>query len=152
MTTATRIDEAAALDVYEQGLRAEFESAFNKLPIADCPYAFGSDEAQIWHEAVNDARGDRLARNRKLRALRISVARKNGAHTARQWRELCAEFQGRCVRCGCFSTELQRDHIVPVYQRGSDCISNIQPLCPKCNTAKGSEDTNWAAYRRQHGF
>lgn len=152
MTAATIIDQAAALDVYERGLREQFESGLENTPLTDCPYAYDSEEAKIWHEAISDACGDRFSRNRKLRALRMAVAKRQGGHTTKQWRELCAEFQNRCVRCASFSTELQRDHIVPVYQRGLDCISNIQPLCPKCNAAKGSEDTDWAAYRRQHGF
>jgi 5-methylcytosine-specific restriction endonuclease McrA len=47
---------------------------------------------------------------------------------------------------------LERDHIVPIYQGGSDAITNIQPLCKRCNCAKGPETTDWAQRRREHGF
>lgn len=90
--------------------------------------------------------------NRMLRRLRLCLARESGTHTKEQWKSLCEEFGYRCVRCGCESMPLERDHIIAIYQRGSDSISNIQPLCKKCNCAKGSENFNWSVYRRKHGF
>lgn len=95
---------------------------------------------------------ERTERNRALRRERITAARAQGRHTRAEWDALVAEFGGRCVRCGNKSARLQRDHIIPIYQGGSDAISNIQPLCPKCNCAKGSEATDWAAIRRKKGF
>jgi len=45
-----------------------------------------------------------------------------------------------------------KDHIVPIYRGGSDGLENLQPLCRECNTQKGPEVFNWAAYRDAHGF
>lgn len=100
-----------------------------------------------------DEHRDTLARhNRALRQRRLSDARRKGRHTEQEWRELVARYGGRCVRCGSAPTRLERDHIVPIYQGGSDGIGNIQPLCRKCNGAKGPEDCDWRAYRDRHGW
>ena len=80
------------------------------------------------------------------------TARKLGRHTKAEWLALCAEFDQRCVRCGLKDYHIDKDHIVPLYLGGSDGLDNIQPLCARCNASKTGESTNWAAYRRQHGF
>ena len=98
------------------------------------------------------ANGTATKDNRMLRRLRLYLARESGTHTKEQWKSLCEEFGYRCVRCGCDWMPLERDHIIPIYQRGSDSILNIQPLCKKCNGAKGSENFNWSVYRRKNGF
>ena len=56
------------------------------------------------------------------------------------------EFCGdrRCVRCG---NETDggpcKDHILPIYQGGSDAIENLQPMCRSCNSAKTSEAVDY---------
>jgi 5-methylcytosine-specific restriction endonuclease McrA len=76
-------------------------------------------------------------RNRRRRA------RKNGAvgfHTDSEWLAVVKRFKGRCVCCGVrpkLPKQLTRDHVVPLFRGGSDFISNIQPLCRRCNSAKG---------------
>lgn len=79
-------------------------------------------------------------------------ARQLGTHTKQEWENLKLRFSYRCVKCGTNEYNLERDHIKPIYQGGSDAISNIQPLCARCNASKGPEDFDWAAYRLQHGF
>lgn len=64
-----------------------------------------------------------------------------GSHTLAQWLELCARFQNRCVCCG-KTAPLTRDHIIPITNpKSSHNISNIQPLCYSCNSAKGNRRT-----------
>jgi len=89
--------------------------------------------------------------NQRKRKRRLDAARKKGSHTKEQWEALKAEF-GRCVRCGTDEYFLFKDHIIPIYQGGSDGVDNLQPLCAFCNTSKGAENFNWAEYRRAHGW
>lgn len=88
-----------------------------------------------------------------IRRERLRQAREQATHTAEEWVSIVAEFDGRCVRCGVWPDPNPcKDHILPIYCGGSDGIDNLQPLCRECNTAKGPDSFNWAAYRRDHGF
>lgn len=71
------------------------------------------------------------------RSERLAAARQLATHTALEW-EVMASIFGCCVRCGVVE-KLVKDHIVPIYQGGSDGLENIQPLCRSCNASKGSE-------------
>jgi 5-methylcytosine-specific restriction endonuclease McrA len=89
-----------------------------------------------------DKNGELLPqRNRALRAQRLRAARLKGTHTANQWALLKTACGDRCVRCGAAGL-VERDHIKPLYQGGSDGIENIQPLCPRCNASKGPESVD----------
>ena len=81
---------------------------------------------------------DRQRLNRDKRAKRMNAARKLGTHTRKQWLVLKDLF-GFCVHCGGTEYPLEKDHIIPVYQGGSDGIENIQPSCARCNARKGPE-------------
>lgn len=94
----------------------------------------------------------RSERNTQLRSKRLREAREKGRHTREQWEELKEEFDYRCVCCCEYFDYLTKDHIVPLYQGGSDGIENIQPLCRSCNSAKGPDNTNWAEHRRHQGW
>ncbi len=75
----------------------------------------------------------------------MGAARQKGTHKKEDWLELKELFNDLCVRCfgesGYYHTE--RDHIKPVHAGGSDSITNLQPLCPKCNSSKGSESIDF---------
>lgn len=89
----------------------------------------------------------------RIRAQRLAEARARGTHTEDQWLAILDKYDYRCVRCGCRPIGRPcKDHITPIYQGGSDALENLQPLCRECNTAKGPDNFNWAAYRDQHGF
>ncbi len=94
---------------------------------------------------------DYTARNKRKRSLRMIAARKKGVHTKEQWENLKEEFDFKCVRCGRENFHLDKDHIIPVYQGGSDGIDNIQPLCAWCNASKGADSFNWVIHRRRYG-
>lgn len=83
------------------------------------------------------------------RRQRLREARAIATHTGDQWESMVTFFDGRCVRCGGDELPVERDHIVPLYQGGHDGISNIQPLCARCNSSKGSDTTD---YRVRHGM
>lgn len=101
-------------------------------------YADKSEKARKSAYASVESRAER---NKQLRADRMSEARAKGTHTAEEWAALVAFCGAKCVKCGAHGA-IAKDHIVPVYQGGSDGIDNLQPLCPTCNTAKGPDATD----------
>ena len=82
----------------------------------------------------------------KTRSERLSAARSKGTHTKDEWQALMEVFNYSCVRCGTGADDahggLCKDHITPIYQGGSDAISNLQPLCTSCNSSKGPDATD----------
>ena len=80
-------------------------------------------------------------KNRELRSERMRLANLKGTHTKKEWQEL-RDFFNVCVRCNGESgySSLGKDHIIPIYQGGSNSIKNLQPLCPFCNASKGPEN------------
>ena len=88
---------------------------------------------------------------RKTRAQRLADARQKGRHTPDEWLAMQAIFGG-CVACETPAEELHggaclKDHIVPLYQGGSDGIDNIQPMCRNCNSRKGADTTDFRDLR-----
>jgi len=77
----------------------------------------------------------------EIRSARMTAARAAGTHTRDEWALLMEVCGAKCVRCGA-GGHLDRDHIQPVYQGGSDSIDNIQPLCARCNASKGPENVD----------
>ena len=64
-----------------------------------------------------------------------------GFFTASEWISLKKYYGYYCLCCGDIEphVKLEADHIVPISRGGSSDISNIQPLCGKCNRNKGSK-------------
>lgn len=50
---------------------------------------------------------------------------------------LCAE----CMRQGLVSPAVQRDHIVPLEEGGTDDADNVQGLCLACHEAKSKAES-----------
>ena len=64
-------------------------------------------------------------------------------------------FEFTCVRCEGSSglTNVERDHIIPRYQGGSDDPWNWQPLCARCKASKGPERIDWRiSFAEKHGI
>lgn len=87
--------------------------------------------------------------NAGIRSARLKEARKKGTHTNKEWLYLLAEANGICPRCNEPTPRFAKDHVVPIYQGGSDGINNIQPLCPHCNGSKGPEDIDFFKDQRE---
>ncbi len=64
-------------------------------------------------------------------------------YTGKQWRELCARYENRCLCCGATDRPLTADHIVPLSKGESNSIDNIQPLCKKCNCIKHTKTIDY---------
>lgn len=69
----------------------------------------------------------------RRRARKLSA---EGDFTVEEFEVLCEEYGGACLRCGPTNVLLTPDHIVPLALGGSNLISNIQPLCGRCNSWK----------------
>ena len=76
------------------------------------------------------------------RSQRLAAARAIASHTPEDWAAMLEVCGNRCVRCNAAGLPLVRDHIVPLYQGGSDGIDNLQPLCRSCNSSKGPDSTD----------
>lgn len=97
-----------------------------------------------WPTYDDYKRRERYARQRSER---LAVSRSKGTHTKDQWLALQSVFQ-ECVICrvrqsDCNGNTLSKDHIIPIYQGGCDCIGNIQPLCRGCNSRKGPDSRDF---------
>lgn len=82
--------------------------------------------------------------NKQKRSIRLAAARAKGTHTKIEWellKHICGDM---CVSCKGESglLNIEKDHIIPIYQGGSDSIENIQPSCAKCNASKGADRTD----------
>ena len=91
--------------------------------------------------AANAGVKAREQKSTELRALRMKEAKSKGTHSQDEWTGIVAACGGACVKCGSVDS-VQKDHITPIYQGGSDGIENLQPLCKKCNSSKGPDSTD----------
>lgn len=73
-----------------------------------------------------------IIKNRR-RAVELGA---EGRYTAKEWRELCARFGNKCLKCGRDDVPMTPDHVLPLSRGGSNSIDNIQPLCFRCNSQK----------------
>lgn len=90
---------------------------------------------------------ERRRRHGQLRQERLAAAREKGTHEKIEWETLVSVFD-KCVSCGVpygylYGGSPTKDHIVPIYAGGCDCIGNLQPVCRNCNSGK----MDWADYR-----
>lgn len=105
---------------------------------------------RAWKKANPEkVRAEVAARMRANPAKRAALeatrrARKQGGggkFTSDQIAQLLAKQRGCCAECGKkVGKRFHRDHITPVARGGSSDITNIQILCPSCNSKKGSKD------------
>ena len=82
-----------------------------------------------WVEKIIKAlRGRKIPEERKMKL----AGRKLSEETKKKYNYTCAI-------CGRKEPEIKLtiDHIVPISERGTNWISNIQPLCQNCNCKKG---------------
>lgn len=64
-----------------------------------------------------------------------------GHHALGEWETLKVQYGFSCPACGKVEPEIKltEDHIIPLMRGGSNYIENIQPLCGRCNSKKGTK-------------
>ena len=82
----------------------------------------------------NHWKGGKSVKRSKVRRERLAI--NGGCHTNGEWELLKDQYNFTCPSCQTYGIALTKDHIIPVSKGGSDNISNIQPLCMKCNVHK----------------
>ncbi len=75
------------------------------------------------------------AQRDRSRALRLNC---EGSYTIEEFGALCEKYGNACLRCGDRDAPLTPDHVVPLSLGGSNWITNIQPLCRRCNSWKNA--------------
>lgn len=80
------------------------------------------------HDSIFPGRRRACGRTRQLREQSAP-----GGHTDEEWNRLVARYGWMCLRCERTDLPLTKDHIIPLSLGGSHDISNIQPLCRRCN-------------------
>jgi len=92
---------------------------------------------KLWNK--NGSRKYRQTPKGKLSRILDSHRRRSVGKIDRvAWAEKLESFGGRCAECGS-SEKITIDHIVPVVKNGTNHITNLQPLCSRCNASKGSK-------------
>jgi 5-methylcytosine-specific restriction endonuclease McrA len=76
-----------------------------------------------------------LSKDRHARRARKTQT--GGFFTVVEWTDLLTIYGRCCPGCG-IESKLSVDHITPIKHGGTSDISNLQPLCTGCNSAKGS--------------
>lgn len=71
-----------------------------------------------------------------------------GKYTAKEFKNLCTDYGNICLRCGKLRP-LVADHVIPLAKGGCNDITNIQPLCAKCNGIKSDKSTDYRKRRRK---
>lgn len=113
------------------------------------------DRVKAYNQEYHEKRGDfkrslwrawadrsRHHLRHKYKARRARCAHAEGHHTAGEWRALCARYNHLCLACG-EKKPLTCDHIIPLVRGGTNYIGNIQPLCAKCNSRKGTQTIDY---------
>lgn len=76
---------------------------------------------------------------------RKRVKENGGEFTGAQWSAIKELFGHRCLACDKREPDikLSPDHVIPISKGGKNCVSNIQPLCRKCNRIKSDKITDY---------
>ncbi len=103
------------------------------------------EESKQWHElnkdrakAYRQERRDLYATHARNR--RAFKAQSEGQHTQEQLDGLLIRQRSKCANCrSCIKAARHADHIMPLALGGSNDISNMQWLCPRCNLSKNAK-------------
>ena len=101
------------------------------------------------YETTEKGKAVRAVSSQKNRAKRRLA---EGSYTGQEWLSLKEQYGNICLCCRKHESEIDRpleqDHVIPISKGGSNWITNIQPLCRRCNGMTG-KGTKIIDYRNQ---
>lgn len=123
-----RAAQRSAYQASERGRALALDRSRNPKSIATkkAYLAANPARAQIWN----------ARKNAKRRALIKSAV---GSFTPKQWEEIKARHNYRCIYCG-HKRKLTVDHRLPLVRGGAHGAENIVPACKSCNSSKNRRD------------
>lgn len=75
-----------------------------------------------------------------------------GTHTWTEWTTVLARFEGRCAYCE-QEGRLGKEHVLPLARGGTNYISNLLPVCQRCNNRKRHRTLwEWSAVLAKRGL
>lgn len=92
-----------------------------------------NESKQVYHRRYCKKNPNIISHHKSLRYARERGA--EGSHTLMEWEQLKDKFNQKCANCF-KEKKLTKDHIIPLSQKGTNFIINIQPLCKNCNSKK----------------
>jgi len=90
---------------------------------------------ESWQEIRQRYHYSDKAKQKRIRERQIKSGA-TGSHTPQQWDARCEYYGNKCVDCG--SSEITKDHRIPLSKGGTDFASNLIPRCQSCNSRKGN--------------
>jgi 5-methylcytosine-specific restriction endonuclease McrA len=107
-----------------------------------------------WYEQNREIHNERTKRwglknrHKQLSYVHKRRARKlsnGGQYTNYEWEKLKEYYDYTCLCCNRKEPEIQLtiDHVIPIFRGGTNDISNIQPLCKRCNQSKHTKTTDY---------
>lgn len=114
---------------------AHNDEAFREKERQRARQAYATDEKRREYQR----RYQRENAERHRQYVHVSRARRRGAPgegvTAAQWKELVAQYNGRCAYCG-VEAKMTIDHRISLFRGGRHELANLLPACKPCNSRK----------------
>ncbi len=83
---------------------------------------------------------DKTKANKSMYKARERIGNKEGCFNKADVLKMLAIQKNKCAFCYCDIKDIYHlDHIIPLSKNGTNCPSNIQLLCPKCNVTKSDK-------------
>jgi len=100
-----------------------------------------------WNKGLSSTMSERTYSKKLFHARQRKVEKRTngGHHTLGDWDELKKFYNYMCLCCKQQEpfVKLTEDHVVPISAGGTNYISNIQPLCQRCNSLKWTKTIDY---------
>lgn len=127
------------------GVRKYFQNVANRKRVSEAlqnsPLLRRGKQSNFWKGGIS-LPAHKLELNSKRKLLERTAL---GSHTNAEWQTLKEKCGFACVSCHKREPEIRLtvDHIQPLSKGGTHDISNIQPLCRRCNSRKRTNIINY---------